>query len=68
MKCLRCNKKINDIEAKKIEDAENVDPFCNRCAEIYGGIPLPYSRGDGISFDILNGGYFNERKRHTKRN
>lgn len=60
MKCLRCNKKINDIEAKKIEEA-GVDPFCSQyCAEIYGGIPLPYSKSDGYMDKVINGGCFNE--------
>lgn len=42
MECLRCGKKIDEAEARKIEEY-SVDPYCNQyCFEVHNGVPLPY--------------------------
>ena len=57
MECLRCSKTIDSEEAKKIEEV-GVEPFCSEyCCLVYSGVPLPYSQGDGVISDTLNGCY-----------
>lgn len=57
MKCLRCGKEIPEDEARDIEEA-GVDPFCSQyCDEVFGGVPLPYSKSDGFMDRVINGGY-----------
>ena len=57
MKCLQCGKIIPQNEAKKIEEI-GVEPFCSQyCAEVYGGVPLPYSKSDGFMDEVINGKY-----------
>lgn len=56
MRCLRCGDTIPQSEAKKIKEAE-IDPFCSQyCAEIYGGMPLPYNSAihNRLKWDDIN--------------
>lgn len=50
LNCLHCDKKIDAAESLAMEEA-GVDPYCSvYCANIAGGVPLPYS-GGALVFD-----------------
>lgn len=61
MKCLYCGKKIPEEEAKKIEEVD-VEPFCSQyCAEIYGGVPMPWETSKFYTY-LIN---IERRKKYT---